>query len=288
MTGVNRCGVVGLPLVVFLALGGAWVPAAPQVAAQGDGDTPHPAHIHTGSCDDLGDIVAPLADVQENRAGEPFGAQTATLVEQSVTTVPLPLGEILAAPHAINIHESAEAIQNYIACGDIGGRVVDNTLAIGLRQLNDSGFSGVAVLAGADEGTAVTVYLAREGAAAPEEATAPDQAAATAETAAPAATEAPPAATAEATATAPAAAEVAVDIRDFAYNPATVEISVGDTVTWTNQDTVPHTATGSDPSVLQSGTIAPGASFSQVFDTPGEIQYHCEFHPDMAGTIVVR
>jgi hypothetical protein len=61
--------------------------------------------------------------------------------------VPLPLDAILAAEHAVNVHESAENIQNYIACGDIAGAVDANgTLAIGLREVNGSGFTGIAVL----------------------------------------------------------------------------------------------------------------------------------------------
>ena len=95
-------------------------------------------------------------------AGESFGAQTAILVKESETDVALPLGDILSAPHAINIHESAEAIQNYIACGDIGGRVIDGDLKIGLRELNGSGHHGVAILEGNDAGTVVRVYLTEE------------------------------------------------------------------------------------------------------------------------------
>ena len=261
--------------------------SAPLARGQ-EADAPHPAHIHSGSCDNLGDIVAPLSDVTELTAGEVFGARSAILVKESETDVALPLGDILSAPHAINVHESAEAIQNYIACGDIGGRVIDGDLVIGLRELNDSGHHGVAVLEDDDDGTDVTLYLAEEGTDAEAE-----QEAAT--NAAPAATDAPatpaPAETpADATqgAEAPAAAEVPVDIRDFAYSPNPIEIAAGDTVTWTNQDEVPHTATGEDRDVLQSGTISPGASFSQTFPEAGEFGYFCEFHPNMTGTIVVQ
>ena len=262
--------------------------AAPPARGQEEADAPHPAHIHSGTCDDLGDIVAPLGDVTEQTAGESFGAATALLVKESESDVPLPLGDILSAPHAINVHESAEAIQNYIACGDIGGRVIDGDLVIGLRELNGSGHHGVAVLEGDDDGTDVTVYLSEEGTGAEAE-----QDAAT--DAVPAVTQAPAtAAPAETPADAaqdaetPAAAEVPVDIRDFAYSPNPIEIAAGDTVTWTNQDEVPHTATGEDRDVLQSGTIAPGASFSQVFPEAGEFGYFCEFHPNMTGTIVVQ
>jgi plastocyanin len=271
--------------VLMMVISMAALPARGQEL---EADAPHPAHIHSGTCDNLGDIVAPLGDVTELTAGESFGAQTAILVKESETDVPLPLGDILAAPHAINVHESAEAIQNYIACGDIGGRVIDGDLVIGLRELNGSGHHGVAILAGADDGTGVKVYLAEEGTD-----TETEQDAAT--DAAPAATDAPATAAPAETpadaaqgAEAPAAAEVPVDIRDFAYSPNPIEIAAGDTVTWTNQDEVPHTATGQDRDVLQSGTIAPGASFSQVFPEAGEFGYFCEFHPNMTGTIVVQ
>jgi plastocyanin len=280
----------GIPLVVPVTVLMVVISmaASPARGQELEADAPHPAHIHSGTCDNLGDIVAPLSDVTEQTAGESFGAATALLVKESETDVPLPLGDILSAPHVINIHESAEAIQNYIACGDIGGRVIDGDLVIGLRELNGSGHHGVAVLEGNDDGTGVTVYLSEEGTGAEAE-----QDAAT--DAAPAATDAPAtAAPAETPADAaqdaetPAAAEVPVDIRDFAYSPNPIEIAAGDTVTWTNQDEVPHTATGEDRDVLQSGTIAPGASFSQVFPEAGEFGYFCEFHPNMTGTIVVQ
>ena len=293
MTRARRWSTLGLPgaaLAVLLAM------SAPLARGQEAEDAPHPAHIHSGTCDNLGDIVAPLSDVTELTAGEVFGAPTAVLVKESETDVALPLGDILSASHAINIHESAEAIQNYIACGDIGGRVINGDLKIGLRELNDSGHHGLVVLEGNDAGTVVRVYLAEEGAGAEaEQDAAPD--------AAPAATEAPTTVAPEAPATpappetpadaapdaeTPAAAEVPVDIRNFAYSPDVIEIAAGDTVTWTNQDQVPHTATGEDRDVLQSGTIAPGASFSQVFPETGEFGYFCEFHPNMSGTIVVQ
>ena len=285
MAHARRWLALGIPVAVLMVLVSM---SAPLARGQEAGDAPHPAHIHSGTCDNLGDIVAPLSDVTELTAGETFGAASAVLVKESETDLELPLGDILAAPHAINIHKSAEAIQNYIACGDIGGRVIDGDLVIGLQELNDSGHYGVAVLEGADAGTGVTVYLAEEGAEAETE-----QAAAT--DAAPAATDTPataaPAETpADATQGTDAAAsvEVPVDIRDFAYSPNPVEISVGDTVTWTNQDEVPHTATGENREVLQSGTISPGSSFSQVFSEAGEFGYFCEFHPNMTGTIVVQ
>jgi plastocyanin len=79
-----------------------------------------------------------------------------------------------------------------------------------------------------------------------------------------------------------------VDIKDLAYTPATVEIPVGGTITWTNNDTAPHTVTAQDRALLQSGTLDQGDTFSQTFDAPGTIDYFCEFHANMKGTIVVQ
>ena len=79
-----------------------------------------------------------------------------------------------------------------------------------------------------------------------------------------------------------------VDIKDFTLVPDPLEIPVGATVTWTNSDAVPHTATAQDREALQSGTLNQGDSYSQTFDQPGTFDYFCEFHANMKGTIVVQ
>jgi plastocyanin len=260
---------------------------SPRARAQEASEPPHPAHIHPGTCDDLGDILAPLSDVAAISAGEPQGAASAAPVEVSLTEVEPTLSDLLAAPHAINIHESADAIQNYIACGDIGGRVVDGELIIGLQERNGSGYSGVAVLEQDDNDTDVSVYLTKQGAGGAEQQAAVTSTNAPAPAAAaPQPTEAPTAA--PAATEAPTAKEVPVDIREFFFSPDPVEVSAGDTITWTNQGTVPHTATAEDRGVLQSGPIQPGDSFRQVFATAGTFNYFCEFHPNMHGTIIVK
>ena len=279
------------PLALILAAATAMTASfGATVRAQDTGEAPHPIHIHSGTCDNLGDVVFPLTDVKLNTAGESFGS-VAIPVEESETEVAVTLSDLLSSPHAINIHESADAIQNYIACGNIGGRVVDGDLEVGLREINGSGHFGVAKLDGDDDHVDVEIYLAWDkdqagggtaDAAAPAAAT---TAPAAATDAAPAATDAAPAATDAAPA---AAGDTPVDIRDFAFNPNTIEVAAGGTITWTNQDAVPHTATGVDRAVLQSGTIQPGASFTQEFDTPGTFDFFCEFHGNMKGQIVVK
>jgi plastocyanin len=96
-------------------------------------------------------------------------------------------------------------------------------------------------------------------------------------------TAAPPAAASGA----PAAGASAVTIAGFAFAPATITVSVGTTVTWTNNDSTGHTVTADDGS-FASGTLAPGATFSQAFTTAGTFAYHCSIHSSMQGTVTVR
>jgi plastocyanin len=84
-----------------------------------------------------------------------------------------------------------------------------------------------------------------------------------------------------------APANVEVSTAGRAFNPATLEIAVGDTVTWINNDDTEHTATAFD-GAFDSGQLAEGASFSFTFDTPGQFDYRCLFHSEMQGTIIVR
>jgi plastocyanin len=84
-----------------------------------------------------------------------------------------------------------------------------------------------------------------------------------------------------------AAQNYTVDNADFAFVPAALAIAVGDTVTWTNSDPVPHTATADD-GTFDSGAMDQGATYSFTFATAGEFAYTCLYHPEMAGTITVR
>src|SRR5215208_6605433 len=138
----------------------------PGLAAQDEEGDAHPAHIHSGTCAELGDVVVPLTDVtpigdESNRTG----ATSAIPVESSLSVVDMPLQEIIDGGHAINIHLSADEIDTYIACGDIGGAVTTDKgetepeLIIGLSELNDSGHTGIAWLGAEGDKTRVPVYL---------------------------------------------------------------------------------------------------------------------------------
>ncbi|MDV3278211.1 MAG: plastocyanin/azurin family copper-binding protein [Nitrososphaerales archaeon] len=70
------------------------------------------------------------------------------------------------------------------------------------------------------------------------------------------------------------------------YLPANFTAKVGQTVTWVNRDSGPHTVTSST-GVFDSGSIASGASFSFTFTQAGTYQYYCTYHLWMKGTIVV-
>ncbi len=81
--------------------------------------------------------------------------------------------------------------------------------------------------------------------------------------------------------------EASISMADVSFEPAEMEIEVGTTVTWTNDDTVAHTVTALDGSFL-SGTLDPGGSFSHTFESTGTFDYRCEIHPtQMTGTIEV-
>jgi plastocyanin len=82
------------------------------------------------------------------------------------------------------------------------------------------------------------------------------------------------------------AADAAVSIRDFAFSPRTVEIRVGESVTWTNHDSVAHTATGRNDA-FDTGLLEEGESYSVTFVRAGTYRYICTPHPNMTGTVVV-
>lgn len=78
-----------------------------------------------------------------------------------------------------------------------------------------------------------------------------------------------------------------VEITDFRFQPDTLRVAVGDTVTWVNGDVVPHTATPVD-ATWDSGLIDAGATWTYVAETAGEAVYICTLHPSMKGWIAAR
>ena len=89
-----------------------------------------------------------------------------------------------------------------------------------------------------------------------------------------------PAASAQTTAT-------EVNIDNFAFAPQRLTVKAGTTVTWTNEDDIPHTVTSSKK-VFRSKALDTNDKFSFTFTTPGEYKYFCSVHPHMTGAIVVE
>jgi len=93
--------------------------------------------------------------------------------------------------------------------------------------------------------------------------------------------------------------EGASTMADKAYSPNPVNVKVGDTVTWTNDDSQAHTVTsGKDSSDPDLGKVfdsspnfnpllSPKQTFQHKFTTAGEIPYFCQLHPTMVGKVVV-
>jgi plastocyanin len=78
-----------------------------------------------------------------------------------------------------------------------------------------------------------------------------------------------------------------VEIVDFKYKPATIEVERGDAITWDNVDTAGHTATADDRS-FDTAAVDKGESKKVTMTDVGTFAYHCDFHPFMKGKVVVR
>jgi plastocyanin len=78
-----------------------------------------------------------------------------------------------------------------------------------------------------------------------------------------------------------------IAIRNFAFAPGNLQVPVGATVTWTNYDDVPHTATAKDGS-WDTGILNKGDTKTITFDKAGEYEYYCKVHPNMVARLTVK
>ena len=85
---------------------------------------------------------------------------------------------------------------------------------------------------------------------------------------------------------APVTGVTKMTIQNMAFMSANIHVNVGTTVTWTNQDSVPHSVTFKN-GMKDSGLLYRGQSFSYTFNTPGTYQYYCTVHPYMVATVSV-
>lgn len=92
---------------------------------------------------------------------------------------------------------------------------------------------------------------------------------------------------AQAQAAAPAPAGPVVKIDNFTFGPAALTVHVGTTVTWVNNDDIPHTVVATDHS-FKSKTLDTEDKFSFTFTKAGEFAYFCSLHPHMVGKVIVQ
>lgn len=76
-------------------------------------------------------------------------------------------------------------------------------------------------------------------------------------------------------------------VQGFSFNPATITVKVGTTVSWTNKDNDQHDVT-SDTGIFSRQIILGGPSFNYTFDKPGTYNYVCGVHPGMTGKVIVQ
>ncbi len=81
-----------------------------------------------------------------------------------------------------------------------------------------------------------------------------------------------------------------VEMKDISFQPDSVTVAKGGTVTWTNEDSVGHDVTADDGSFKSGdpGGIGGGGEFEHTFDEAGSFEYVCSVHPGMEGTVVVK
>src|ERR1700692_612232 len=84
----------------------------------------------------------------------------------------------------------------------------------------------------------------------------------------------------------PSSAEVKID--NFSFGPASLTVAAGTTVTWKNNDDVPHTVVSDDKTTFRSKALDTDDKFSYTFTKPGTYNYFCSVHPKMIAKVVVQ
>lgn len=132
----------------------------------------HPARIHEGSCEATGAAAEQLTGVGATVSleGTPLaepemtGAEGATPMDVSETTLTESLDHLTSEPHAIVIYESDDEMDHSIACGDLGGpTTADGALAVWIAPTNVGEDQGLALLRPDGDNLVVTIYLTEPG-----------------------------------------------------------------------------------------------------------------------------
>lgn len=158
-------------VVLALSGGGLRVSAQDETpVAESNVVPPHPVAIHEGTCLEptaeptypIGDAGERTDDADETPTLEDVrGTPSGLGVDVAAATIDVNLDDLLTddRPYILMVHESAETYDTYIACSEIGGAVVDDSLLLGIRPLNNSEYTGVAVITADGDQTEVTAYL---------------------------------------------------------------------------------------------------------------------------------
>jgi plastocyanin len=123
------------------------------------------AHIHAGTCDELGIVVYSLPDLKTYRLNQAESGGIGS-IELITGTANVPLGDLFSEPFSIHVHESAKDKQVYLACANVGGRPdapwsEGDGLILEAQEQNESGYHGFATLRPTPNGeTQITIALA--------------------------------------------------------------------------------------------------------------------------------
>ena len=79
-----------------------------------------------------------------------------------------------------------------------------------------------------------------------------------------------------------------VSISDFAFNPRTITIQKGESIIWTNEDSVKHSIVSDSGNEIASDSISKGEIYEHTFNNVGTYSYYCGIHPSMKGEVVVE
>ena len=153
---------MAMVLSVAMSLGFSARPDPVQAHAA-DG---HPVRIHQGTCQSLGPVVFPLTgvgasvDLDGNAIATPQAANPdrAYQVLTSESTIATTVDELLASAYAVKLYDNDEDMQA-IACGNVGGALLGETLAVGLGEINIPGHIGFALFQPDGDQTGVTIVI---------------------------------------------------------------------------------------------------------------------------------
>jgi len=137
--------------------------AGHTIAHAADG---HPAKIHEGTCEALGRVAYPLTgigaslDLDQKPIATPTAVnpQSSYQIMTSETTIPAPMATLLSGVHAVMVYDSDEDLQA-VACGNIGGAMMGDTLVVGLAEMGVPGHTGMVLFRPDGDRTSVTILL---------------------------------------------------------------------------------------------------------------------------------